>query len=141
MFGGAAFAGVSAYQILAGELMDRAPQANAVRISTFEEQVQYFETGGKEWDAFFDAAEEGAAWTVLYPLFAVAVPRPVVQLPTVYLVAPDRPALLRAMNEWLLIEKATGGIDEIYDYWVQGETGQIQPPRWSVIRDVLGWID
>ena len=23
----------------------------------------------------------------------------------------------------------------------QGEIEQVQPPRWSVIRDVLGWID
>ena len=45
------------------------------------------------------------------------------------------------MNEWLLIENGTGGIDELYDYWVEGKTGQVQPPRWSVIRDVLGWID
>ena len=70
----------------------------------------------------------------------VAVPRPVVQLPVVYGVAPDNPSLLRAMNEWLLIEKATGGIAEIHDYWVQGKTDLVKPPRWSVIRDVLGWV-
>ena len=89
---------------------------------------------------FLDAAEEGAAWTVLYPRFTVAVPRPVVQLPVVYAVAPDNSSLLRAMNEWLLVEKATGSIEEIHDYWIQGKTDQVKPPRWSVIRDVLGWV-
>ena len=90
---------------------------------------------------FLDSAEEGAAWTVLYPHFSVVVPRPLVQLPVAYLVAPDNPSLLRAMNEWLQIERATGDIDEVYDYWVQGKTAQAQPPRWSVIRDVLGWVN
>ena len=88
-----------------------------------------------------DSAEEGAAWTILYPLFSVVVPRPVVQLPIVYQVAPDNPGLLRAMNDWLALENATGGVDEIYDYWVEGKTEQVDPPRWSVIRDVLGWVE
>ena len=33
------------------------------------------------------------------------------------------------------------GVDEIYEYWVEGRTEQVKPPRWSVIREVLGWID
>jgi hypothetical protein len=45
------------------------------------------------------------------------------------------------MNDWLKIEKATGDIEEIYDYWIQGNTAQTKPPRWSIARDVLGWID
>jgi Na+/H+-dicarboxylate symporter/ABC-type amino acid transport substrate-binding protein len=132
---------LSFFQVLEGEVTKQIPQAKAVRLLSSEEQSRYFETYGEGADAFLDAAEEGAAWTILYPRFTVVVPRPVVQLPIAYLVAPDNPTLLRAMNEWLLIERATGGIDEIYDYWVQGKTGQVQPPRWSVIRDVLRWVD
>ena len=59
----------------------------------------------------------------------------------VYQVAPDNPGLLRAINDWPALEMATGGIDEIYDYWVEGRTEQFEPPRWSVIRDVLGWVE
>lgn len=132
---------LSAFQSLQSEVSKRIPQANAVRLSSLEEQRRYFETDGRSADAFLDAAEEGAAWTVLYPRFTVVVPRPVVQLPVAYLVAPDNPSLLRAMNGWLQIERTTGDIDEIYDYWVQGKIRHVQPPRWSVIRDVLGWVD
>jgi Na+/H+-dicarboxylate symporter/ABC-type amino acid transport substrate-binding protein len=132
---------LSFFQALEGEVSNLVPQAKAVRLLSLEEQIGFFETFGEGADAFLDAAEEGAAWTILYPRFTVVVPRPVVQLPVVYAIAPDNPSLLRAMNEWLLIEKATGGVDEIYDYWIQGRTAQVQPPRWSVIRDVLGWID
>ena len=63
------------------------------------------------------------------------------QVPVVYLVPLERRLLLRAMNAWLQIEKQTGGIDALTDYWIQGQTKQVQPPRWSVIRDVLGWVD
>jgi ABC-type amino acid transport substrate-binding protein len=129
------------FQGLESEISNRIPQADAVRLSSLEEQIRYFESDGEGTDAFLDSAEEGAAWTILYPRFIVVVPRPVVQLPVAYVVAPDNPSVLRAMNEWLQIERTTGDIDEIYDYWIQGKTGQAQPPRWSVIRDVLGWVD
>ena len=119
----------------------RLPNAAPVRLRSLEEQYNYFESGGEGADAFLDAAEEGAAWTVLYPRFTVVVPRPVLQLPVAYSLAPDNPSLLSAMNDWLKIETATGDIDEIYDYWVQGKTDQNKPPRWSIARDVLGWID
>ncbi len=130
----------SAFQSLPQEIWTRIPQASVVPASSFVEQARHFETAETGASAFVDAAEEGAAWTVLYPRFTVVVPRPVIQLPTVYVVARDNPSLLRAMNEWLLIEKGTGGIDEFYDYWVEGKTRQVQPTRWSVIRDVLGWV-
>ena len=129
------------FQQLQGEVSKRLPQASAVRFSSLEEQRQYFEADGEGAAGLLDAAEEGAAWTVLYPQFAVVVPRPVVQIPVAYLVAPENPSLLRAMNEWLLIEKAAGSINEVHDYWIQGNTDRVKPPRWSLVRDVLGWID
>jgi len=129
------------FQQLQGEVARRLPQVDTVRFSTLEEQRRYFESGGDGAAALLDAAEEGAAWTVLYPQFAVVVPRPVVQIPVAYLVAPENPSLLRAVNEWLHLERAAGSIDEIHDYWIQGDTDRVRPPRWSVIRDVLGWID
>lgn len=115
--------------------------AETVQFRSFAEQEKHFESGGTGAAAVVDSAEEGAAWTILFPLFSVVVPRPVVQLPVVYAISPNSPSLLRTMNEWLMIEKATGGIDEIYDYWIRGDTKQVRPPRWSVIRDVLGWVD
>jgi ABC-type amino acid transport substrate-binding protein len=132
---------LSLFQQLQGEVSRRLPQANAVRFSSLEEQRRYFENDGEGAAALLDAAEEGSAWTVLYPQFAVVVPRPVVQMPVAYLVAHDNPSLLRAVNEWLHVEKTAGSIDEIHDYWIQGNTERVKPPRWSVVRDVLGWVD
>ncbi len=131
----------SAFQTLPRDIWIRLPDVSVVRLSSLEEQAQYFESGGEGAEAFLDTAEEGSAWTILYPRFTAVIPRPVLQVPVVYLVPPDRPLLLRAMNAWLLIANETGTIDELVDYWIQGKTRQVQPPRWSVIRDVLEWVD
>ena len=131
----------SAFQNLPRDIWTRLPEANVNRLASLEEQTRYFETGGEGADTFLDTAGQGAAWTILYPRFTIAIPRPLLQVPIVYTVARDNPSLLRVMNAWLLIEKKTGGIDNLYDYWIQGKTKQVEPPRWSVIRDVLHWVD
>ena len=126
---------------LESELAKRLPQASASRLSSLEEQIRYFESNGEQTAAFLDAAEEGAAWTILFPRYVVVVPRPVVRLPVAYVVAADNPTVLNAMNNWLAIETANGYIEEIYGYWVEGKTELVRQPRWSIIRDVLGWVE
>ena len=32
-------------------------------------------------------------------------------------------------------------IDQLYDHWILGRDAEKRGPRWSVIRDVLGWVD
>ena len=62
-------------------------------------------------------------------------------LPVGYAVARDDTDLLLYLDTWLLTAKANGTVDELYRYWMLGEVKQTQPPRWSVIRNVLGWTD
>jgi ABC-type amino acid transport substrate-binding protein len=131
----------SAFQILPRAVLTRIPKAAVVSLETLEEQKKHFAGDGSGADAFLDTAEEGAAWAILYPRFTVVVPRPVLQVPVIYLVGQDRPVLLRALNAWLLIEKQTGGVNKLEDYWIEGKTDQTGRPRWSVIRDVLKWVD
>jgi hypothetical protein len=35
----------------------------------------------------------------------------------------------------------TGTIDRGRDYWVLGRGAEATGPRWSIIRNVLGWVD
>ena len=49
--------------------------------------------------------------------------------------------LLKAVNAWLQIAEGNRTIKRLYDYWIQGKTEQQRPPRWSLLRDVLGWVD
>jgi len=31
-------------------------------------------------------------------------------------------------------------IDRAYDYWILGQGAVVKRPRWSIVRDVLGWV-
>ena len=121
---------------------DILPEAVLQPIVDMEEQRQVLDAGLQGLDAIADMAEEGAAWTLLYPEYSLVVPRPTKSIPVAFAVAHGNLELLNAVNAWLVSEKALGNIDELYDYWMLG-SGSLQdkPPRWSVIRDVLGWVE
>lgn len=92
-------------------------------------------------DAVGAIGEEGAAWTIRHPQFSLVIPAPTMFLPVGYAVAHDDSDLLLYLDTWLLNAKANGTVDALYRYWMLGEVKQTQPPRWSVIRNVLGWTD
>ena len=58
-----------------------------------------------------------------------------------YAVAKSNADLLTFLDTWLLNARTGGTIDALYSYWMLGEVKKTQPPRWSVMRDVLGWGD
>ena len=45
------------------------------------------------------------------------------------------------MNYWIEVKKHDGIIQDAYDYWILGQGGEQKPPRWSIIQDVLHWVD
>ena len=55
--------------------------------------------------------------------------------------APERPAFRLYVNDWLQLAESTGQLDEAYQRWILGRETTAREPRWSVIRDVLGWVD
>ena len=112
-----------------------------VRLRTAAELSAFFESGGKGLEALLESAEEGSAWTILYPTFSVVVPRPIIRMTVAYAVARGNDKLLAVLNAFLLQVKQNDSLKQLYDYWIQGKIAQVQPPRWSVIRDVLGWVD
>ena len=123
-------------------MRDILPEATLVPIEDMIVQDEMLASGAEGIDAIADMAEEGAAWTVLYPTFSVVVPRPTVALPVSYAVAQGNSDLLEAVNAWLVAEKARGTIESLYDYWMLGGAQRTErTPRWSIIRDVLGWVD
>jgi len=102
----------------------------------------YFEGKHPELDAFLMPAEHASGWTLLYPHYAVVVPQPgPVRVPSAFGVAPDAPALLALVDEWVVFADNAGLIQEAYDYWVLGQGAGNTEPRWSIIRNVLGWVD
>ena len=49
---------------------------------------------------------------------------------------------VNVLDRWLDLKRRDGTLTRVYDYWILGKTSsEKHEPRWSVIRDVLGWVD
>jgi len=102
----------------------------------------FFRQRSEELDALFLTAARGSAWTLLYPEFSVAVPQPdVLAAPVAIGVARSADALADFINAWLRLKREDKTIDQLYRHWILGGGAEPREPRWSVIRDVLGWVD
>ena len=113
-----------------------------LEIVPFKSERAFFESGGAGVDALLTTAESGSAWTLLHPSFAAVVPSDrIITGPLVYPIGGRDTALKAYVDHWILIKEGDGSLKRAYDYWILGRTGKLRRPRWSVIRDVLGWID
>lgn len=93
-------------------------------------------------DALLFGAEAGSAWTLVYPDYSVAVPLPSpVRLPVALVIPRNSIAWTEFLNEWLEVQQSTGNTAALVDHWILGEGASRRRPRWSVIRDVLHWVD
>ena len=93
-------------------------------------------------DAFISTAEAGYAWTLLYPEFQVVIPKGVgVKNPHAIAVAGADPELAAYLERWCQLMEKSGELDELYDHWILGKGAESTEPRWSIVRDVLGWAE
>jgi hypothetical protein len=102
----------------------------------------FFESRGEELDGYVFAAEMGAAWTLLYPGYSVVVPQPdVVAIPMAWPAARHDLETAHFLGTWFALKRASGTLDRLRDRWILGRGAVAHRPRWSVLRDVLGWRD
>jgi Na+/H+-dicarboxylate symporter/ABC-type amino acid transport substrate-binding protein len=114
------------------------PQATLVVLPSIR---TFFETQSAELDAFVFSAEAGSAWTLLYPAYSVAIPQPdILAIPLAYPMARGDPELVSWINTWIELKKKDQTIAALYDYWILGKNAVPKPPRWSVLRNVLHWV-
>lgn len=114
------------------------PQAEVI---TVQSPRAFFEDPSLGADAFLISAEAGSAWTLMYPGFTPVVPQPHQHtLPLAYPVAEHDYAFASFMNQWIELKSGTPEFRTLYDYWILGQHAEVKPPRWCVLRDVLGWI-
>jgi ABC-type amino acid transport substrate-binding protein len=92
-------------------------------------------------DAMVSTAEEAAAWSLLYPAYSVVVPEGVLMVPVAFLLPKGEEELADFLKIWTEIKKNDKTIAHLYDYWVLGKQTKHKAPRWSVIRDVLHWVE
>lgn len=124
---------------LVGVVTRLLPQATIVPIDSGEE---FFVQKGA--DALFVPAEEGYTMTMLYPFYDVAIiePNNSYEMMYGYAVAMDSSdTYLMGLNYWLKMEGEYGKLEQKYDYWILGKNAGSTEPRWSVVRNVLHWVN
>jgi len=118
---------------------DYLPRAKLVPINSPRE---FFGERGEDLDAFVFTAEGGSAWTLVYPKYTVAVPLPdTMAIPLAYPIARGDQKMLDFLNTWIVLKKKDDTIERIYDYWILGRGAKKKEPRWSVVRNVLHWVE
>lgn len=102
----------------------------------------YFEGEHPDLDAFVLPAEHASAWTLLHPQYTVVVPQPdPVKVPSAFGVAFGNDELAALIDEWVIYAHSAGIVDQAFEYWVTGQGAKDKEPRWSIMRNVLGWGD
>jgi Na+/H+-dicarboxylate symporter len=120
-------------------ISDRLPKAKIVPMDSVRE---YFRKEWENLDAFALGAETSAAWTLVYPNFQVTVPLPnPVKIPLAYAMPRGESDMVDFINTWIDLKKKDHTIDVLFEHWILGKHALQKGPRWSVIRDVLHWID
>ena len=115
------------------------PNAELVNLQTAQ---QFFEKEDSELDALLVSAESGSAYTLLYPDFAVVIPKELkVSLPLFYAIGNRDEQMTDFLEHWITLRRDDGTVNEYYDYWILGKSARNQKPRWCVIRDVLHWVE
>ncbi len=124
------------YRDKAAELF---PNAEQVRL---DDPRDFFRQKDETWDAIITTAERGSAWSLIYPQFAVAVPHPaLLEVPVAYAVARGETEMVALLDAWIDLKRKDRTIQRLFDYWVRGREIEEKKPRWSIVRDVLGWIE
>jgi ABC-type amino acid transport substrate-binding protein len=123
----------------ADQLRARVPHATLLLVETIEELLdrRYGQV-----DALAIPAERGSIWTLRHPQFAVVVPLPdPVKIPLAFAMPPGEPGLATFVNTWLDLKRRDGTVDELFRYWILGRDREPPRPRWSIMRDVLHWVE
>lgn len=112
------------------------------KIVFLEGAEDFFNGGDQGADALLSSAEEGSAYSYRYPRFTVVKARGGnFKFPASYAVPKGDIEMMEFVSNWVNLKKTEGTINQLYDYWMLGGVSKQRVPRWSVVRDVLGWVD
>ncbi|WP_237162573.1 cation:dicarboxylate symporter family transporter [Shewanella halifaxensis] len=115
-----------------------APNIKFVKIEGYKD---FFRQKKNKYDAVVISAQAGSAWTLFFPGYGIALLENKSHYPVAYAVAQSNQSLLNYINNWQRLRKVDGTQEQIYDYWMLGKGAEKVEPRWSIIRDVLHWVD
>ena len=120
-------------------ILNAFPEASVVNIKSPRDFLKGVQP---ELDAVVYSAEGGSAWTLIYPDFNVVVPQPLsAKVPMGYPLPTGDAEWSRFISTWVELEKKNGSVGHLFEHWIRGGGAKDTEPRWSIIRDVLHWVE
>jgi ABC-type amino acid transport substrate-binding protein len=111
-----------------------------IQVVMLDTPRDFFEGTVPNLDALLLSAEAGSAWTLLYPHFQAIVPKQSrLKIPIAYPVAMNDADLADFISQWIHIVKGEPTLEQKFNYWIMGMGAEEKKPRWSILRDVIGW--
>jgi ABC-type amino acid transport substrate-binding protein len=108
--------------------------------TTIESPRDFFKGKYPDVDAFIYSAEAGSAWAMLYPAYSSVVPKGLkLKAPVGFSLPKGQFDYTHYINTWIKLKKENAYLQRAYGYWILGKDPKAKKPRWSVIRNVLGW--
>ncbi len=112
------------------------------RIEMLEAAEDFFTRGqGYELSALVLSAEEGAAYSYRYPSYTVVTSAVGIQIPAGYAMAAGEREMTEFVSAWIDLKRKDRTLEQLYDYWILGGVTRPAAARWSVLKDVLHWVD
>jgi len=86
--------------------------------------------------------EQAKAWVTSRPGYTAVVPKELGgQFLFAYLLPPESHDLREFVDYWMQLQRANGLHDRLVRKWIDGKPEPLTAPRWSILRNVLGWED
>ena len=102
----------------------------------------FFDGEHRDVDALLGGAEPLSFWTLAYPRYRVVRPEGLdVTIPLVIPYLPGQERLDELLDHWVDLTAQNGTFQLYYDHWMLGASAVQKRPRWSLIRNVFGWVD
>lgn len=124
-----------------GLIADIKPLFPKVNFKAIANYKHFFKQKPGSYDALIISAEAGSAWTLFYPDYGVAILNRGAKYPVAYAVAWENTGLLRFVDNWVKLKSVEGIIDKHYNYWILGQGAVESEARWSIMKDVLQWVE
>jgi ABC-type amino acid transport substrate-binding protein len=102
---------------------------------------QFLKGNYEDVDALIYSTESASAWAMLYPNYSAIIPKGLkLRAPVAFMLPKAQLDYVQYINTWLKLKKENGLQKQVYDYWILGKNPKAKKPRWSVMKDVLGWL-
>ena len=108
------------------KLRELAPRA-VIRIQSLDKPI--LPITDPSVDAVFLPAERGAAWTLMFPEYAVVVPGPEpIGVPLAFPIGKRDERFARFLNTWIALKRKDATLDAAYKRWILGQDVAAREP-------------